>query len=125
MICIHAKNQASVGWFVIPFVCHVWGDSTGTDFAGIDPAIALFSSGLDLGSLNRDRQDSSLHGTQFCLYCSDANADEVRWDRGSCPGCYGAGGLAHLFVAWIVGLRVKIGLIRSFHQSCAGPTLSW
>ncbi len=33
-----------------------------------------------------------------CLYCSDANADEVRWDRQLLGECYG-GWLIHLFVA--------------------------
>ena len=58
---------------------------------GIDPAIALFSSGLGtLAHLTVTKYKIPAYmGSSFAYIAGYADVDEDRWNRSSCPRCHG------------------------------------
>ena len=93
---------------------------------GIDPAIALFSSGL--GTLahltvTKYKIPAYMGGSSFAYIAAMQMLMKTDGIAAVAQGAM-AGGLVYLFVALIVKYAGKIGLIRSFHQSWLVP-LSW
>ncbi len=92
---------------------------------GIDPAIALFSSGLGtLAHLTVTKYKIPAYmGSSFCLYCRYADVDEDRWNRKAVAQGAMAGGLVYLLVALIVKFAGNAWIDKVLPPIVVGPII--